>query len=742
MGSQNLDASIQSYSKILSLVLANAALDEILTALVLLIENQKLGAKASVLLLSDDGKRLLNGASPHLPQAYVDAIEGVEIGPCVGSCGTAAFTGERVIVDDIASHPFWEDFKALPLKAGLQACWSEPIKDSFGVVLGTFAMYYTEVKSPTAQDLVLIEQAARLASLAIERNRSNHLQKLTHLIFNHLPMALVISNESGSVLFANKMFNVLSGINVSQQQIQLFDPKIFFSVSSHADLHSLAEQLAHNHIWEGELCHLTQDGSLVHLAISVAPYRDIYGQQNCFAWLMADISEHKKANQLIQYQANNDVLTGLYNRRFLLKKLDEAVRFGPPSQYLQASFSLLQMDIDNFKQINDTLGHENGDALLIALTARLKSILPAKGVLARFSGDEFVLLLPALVDSDQLRELALNIKAVISERFIINKQAVYTSLSIGIAKYPEDANNAEQLLNCANQAMYNAKEKGRNGFQFFDYQMQQQAERTAYLHTQLKTALANQEFELFFQPIVNIKTATIHRAEVLLRWCHSGEYISPEEFIPVAEQSGHIVAIGEWVRREAFKTIDLFHQNQLSIDLSVNVSTSEFWSIELQQRFLHSFDLITQELELEAFPYHLLTLEITESLMMQQHTHIANLLQTLRKRGIKISVDDFGTGYSSLSYLVNFPVDQIKIDKAFVQKLTEGPRHRAIVEAIANLSRSLDLTVTAEGVETQEQLAIITANQIDMVQGYYFYRPMSKKAFLSLIHEQAGYGLL
>jgi EAL domain-containing protein (putative c-di-GMP-specific phosphodiesterase class I) len=172
------------------------------------------------------------------------------------------------------------------------------------------------------------------------------------------------------------------------------------------------------------------------------------------------------------------------------------------------------------------------------------------------------------------------------------------------------------------------------------------------------------------------------------------------------------------------------------------VSTLEFWSDQLQQRFLHSFEQITAELELESLPYPLLTLEITESLMMQQHSNIANLLQTLRGRGIKISVDDFGTGYSSLSYLVNFPVDQIKIDKAFVEKLTAGPRHRAIVEAIVGLSRSLELSVTAEGVETKEQLDIITAYQIEMIQGYYFYRPMPKQAFLSLIHEQAGYGLI
>jgi diguanylate cyclase (GGDEF)-like protein len=738
----NLDASIQSYSKILSLVLANAPLNDILTALVLLIESQKLGAKASVLLLSDDGKRLLSGAAPHLPQAYNDAINGVEIGPCVGSCGTAAFTGERVIVEDIANHEFWTNYKALPLEAGLHACWSEPIKDSLGEVLGTFAMYYTEIKSPTPDDLVLIEQAARLASLAIERNRGNHLQKLTHMIFNHLPMALIISNEAGSVLFANQMFNVLSELDFTDKKNQLFNYQEFFSASSKADLRALEEHLSNNQIWEGELCHQSQDDCLIYLAISVAPYRDIYGPQNCFAWLMADISDHKKANQLIQYQANNDSLTGVANRRFLLKRICDAINNDKEQKNSSLPFSLLQMDIDNFKQINDTLGHESGDLLLVAVAERLLQLLPSKGTLARLSGDEFVFMLLGQVDLTMLGNLALSIKCAFSEKFIINGQVIYTSLSTGIARYPMDSCTTESLLNCVSQAMYSAKENGRNGFQFFNQEMQLLAERTAYIHTHLKSALANNEFEIYFQPIVNTTTAAINRAEVLLRWYHKGEYISPEEFIPIAEQGGLIVAIGEWVRKEAFKTIGLLYQNGLAIDLSVNVSTLEFWSDELQQRFLHSFEQITAELELESLPYHLLTLEITESLMMQQHSNIANLLQTLRSRGIKISVDDFGTGYSSLSYLVNFPVDQIKIDKAFVEKLTVGPRHRAIVEAIVGLSRSLELSVTAEGVETKEQLDIITAYQIEMIQGYYFYRPMPKQAFLSLIHEQAGYGLI
>ena len=235
---------------------------------------------------------------------------------------------------------------------------------------------------------------------------------------------------------------------------------------------------------------------------------------------------------------------------------------------------------------------------------------------------------------------------------------------------------------------------------------------------------------------MNPFTGQIIKAEVLLRWLHDGHFISPEEFIPIAEESGLIVQIGEWVRTQAVVCAIELQQRQLPLPLSINVSTIEFWSNELQQRFLNYFDSIQQQFDLTVFPYELLTLEITESLMMKQQSNINLLLEELRRRGLNISVDDFGTGYSSLSYLVNFPVDQIKIDKSFIKKIAQGERHKAIIEAIVSMSRALDLSVIAEGVETQAELDFIKEQQIDAVQGYYFYKPMPKNDFLTLLAEQ------
>lgn len=726
------DVSLECYSGILSMLLNGAPLGEILHALVLKIEAQRIGTRASVLLLSDDGKRLLFGAAPHLPDNYNQAIHGVEIGPDVGSCGTAAFTGERVIVEDIAKHPFWEKYKAIPLSAGLKSCWSEPIKDSHGKVLGTFAMYYDEVKSPTPQDLTLIAEAARLASLAIERSRSMEFQRLAVKIFDRLPLALVITNASNNVLYANRAFS-----QIVQPQVLVsheFNPALFLSPSEPHEVDMLFQHLAEGKMWQGELIGLRGNGEHFHLDLTVTVFREPHSTQNGFAWLFSDISERKKAAQLIKYQANNDSLTGLANRNALFRQIQELIT----ADSLTPGFSFMLMDLDNFKQVNDTYGHDKGDMLLVQVVEQIKACLNDSIVFSRLGGDEFALLLPGVVTQKELSQLAETINKHVYRRYELSKdKGVYSSVSIGIARFPEDALDLEQLLNCADQAMYISKANGRNRYHFFTEQMQQNAERIANLHTLLKQALDQKAFELYFQPIVNASTGLIVRAEVLLRWQHEGQFIPPDEFIPIAENSGLIVDIGRNVRRSVMETILEMQAHGWPISLAINVSTFEFWSHELQDEFCDSFADIIDDLGRVDFPYQLITLEITESLLMKQHVHLIKVLNELRGRGVKIALDDFGTGYSSLSYLANFPIDQIKIDKSFIDRLEEGERHEALVEAIVRLSHALNLSVTAEGVENESQLRFVVANHIQEIQGYLFHKPMTKEAFFELLAKQA-----
>ncbi|MEH6463728.1 MAG: EAL domain-containing protein [Shewanella psychromarinicola] len=725
------ESSVERYSTILDMVLQGLPLGEILHDLVLLIEAQKIGTRASVLLLSDDGKRLLSGAAPNLPEEYNNAINGIEIGPNIGSCGAAAFTCESVIVEDIEHHPNWQDYKALLLKAGLKACWSEPIKDSNQKVLGTFAMYYDTVKSPSEQDLYLIQEAARLASLAIDRSRGMYIERLSRQIFNSLPIALVITTEDNSVLSVNPIFKSLTSTYYSN--LKLFDVHRFLSHSQHHVVADLFENLNQGQAWQGELKGLKSDNDIIDIALTVTVIRDSFTQQNCFAWLITDISARKNAEKLINFQTNYDQLTGLSNRKYLFNTLQTMIDSNNNVNGCKQEFNLMLMDIDHFKQINDTIGHDNGDLVLKFVAQRLLSVIPENVLIARIAADEFALVLPGKMSTESLISLFNNLTDELKKHFIVGSQDMMLSMSTGLARFPYDADNVEQILNCATQAMYNAKAQGRNCLQFFNQQIQKDAERNAELHLYLKTALSQDEFELYYQPIVNPFSGQIIKAEVLLRWVHDGQFISPDEFIPIAEESGLIVQIGEWVRMQALTTVVALQKRHLAIPLSINVSTIEFWTPDLQQRFLTYFDVIQQKLGLDEFPYSLITLEITESLMMKQQETINQLLTELRHRGMQISVDDFGTGYSSLSYLANFPVDQIKIDKSFIQKISSGPRHKALIEAIVSMSRALDLAIVVEGVETQVELDYIKQQDIEAVQGYYFYKPMPQEAFFDLL---------
>ncbi|ACA86495.1 sensor domain-containing phosphodiesterase [Shewanella woodyi] len=726
----NSSVSVRRYGSILAMLLDASPLKDILDSLVLLIEEEKLGTIGSILLLSDDGQRLLTGAAPNLPDSYNEAIHGIEIGEGVGSCGTAAFRGERVIVEDISSHPYWEPFKALPLAAGLQACWSEPIKNNENRVLGTFAMYYDTEKSPTEMDLVLIREAARLASLAIERSRALQFQRLTANIFNHLPMAMVITNQLGSILDANPTFYQM--LNACPDKYHHFEPEIFFKSSGHK-LNSMLAQLKLKESWQGELLGCRLDGEHFHLDLTVSVFKDPASDERLYSWLFSDISERKKASEIIDFQANYDSLTHLANRNHLFKAMNAEIE----SDRLNPGFGFMLMDLDNFKQVNDTLGHDKGDQLLQAVCKRIQACIKESALLARLGGDEFALLLPDMVKECELQLLANEINEAVSVPYILGgDKQVLTSISIGIARFPEDAMSLEQVLNCADQAMYISKDEGRNCFHFFTEQMQQNAEYTAKMHTSLKLALESNAFELYFQPILCLDTHQIVRAEVLLRWQDEGQFIPTDEFIALAESSGLIVDIGHWVRQEAMSFLIELQNIAPDIGLSINVSMYEFWSHSLQDNLVNSIQHIAKELSCDAFPFEMVTIEITESLLMKQHTHLIDSLNKLREMGIKIAVDDFGTGYSSLSYLSHFPIDQIKIDKSFIQDSGISKKQQALVEAITTLSHALELHVIAEGVETKEELQFVKNAGIEAVQGYYFYRPMTKSSLIELLNKR------
>ena len=425
-----------------------------------------------------------------------------------------------------------------------------------------------------------------------------------------------------------------------------------------------------------------------------------------------DVTEKRSSERQIAFLAHHDALTGLANRVQLREHIDKTVESLRPGE--QAS--VLCLDLDRFKVINDTLGHSVGDALLFAVAGRLRDLVGDQDLVSRTSGDEFAIVQSGAQHStDMAAALALRIVEAMGEPFELGGHHVVVGASVGIAMVPGDGDNADQLLKCADLALYRAKEDGRGAFHFFESEMDVKLQARRSLELDLREAIPAGEFEVFYQPIVNLATNRISGFEALLRWNHPIRgRISPLEFIPVAEQTGLIIAIGEWVIRQACAEAVKWPSN---LRVAVNVSP-------LQLRGTTLVATVISALASYGLPPDRLELEITESVLMHDDDITLASLRQLHGLGVRISMDDFGTGYSSLSYLRSFPFDKIKIDQSFVRDLIDRPDSIAIIRAVAALGKSFGMTTLAEGVETEAQLEQMRAEGCTEAQGFYYSKPV------------------
>ena len=435
--------------------------------------------------------------------------------------------------------------------------------------------------------------------------------------------------------------------------------------------------------------------------------------------------ERKAMAQQISQLADYDVLTGLPNRLLLNDRIDQAIALAKRHGKCVA---ILVLDLDGFKHINDSLGHPIGDRLLKSVAARLALCVRASDTVSRQGGDEFVVLLSEVEDADHVADSAMRMLKAVAKFHSIDLNELYITTSIGVSMYPRDGHNAETLIKNADAAMYQAKENGRQSYQFFKPAMNVRAVERQSIEEHLRRALERNEFSLCYQPKINLKTGAISGAEALLRWTNATRgLVPPAQFIPIAEDCGLILPIGAWVLREACKQAQAWTAAGLpATTMAVNVSALEFGA----ETFLPGVFAILSETGMNP---KLLELELTESVLMKRAWATAAILQSLRERGIKVAVDDFGTGYSSLSYLRNFPVDALKIDQSFVRKIGTIDDDTKIVTAVIAMARSLNLRVVAEGVETLEQLNFLRAHQCDEAQGYYFSRPLLPPQFTALL---------
>lgn len=456
------------------------------------------------------------------------------------------------------------------------------------------------------------------------------------------------------------------------------------------------------------------------------------GKVNAMAEAISrDLTRKEQDKQSILEYAHYDQLTKLPNRRTFQVHLKQAFKETDRSNLPTA---LMFIDIDKFKEVNDVHGHHKGDLLLVEAAKRIKTVLRNSDVLARMGGDEFIVILPQLKDFDGLTQVAQGILDVLRKSFVIDGEQVFITASIGISVYPDDTDDSETLLGYADQAMYQAKEHGRNKFSYFTRSLQESMQRRIHLINELRFALGNNEFELHYQPIISLKDGSICKAEALIRWNHpNNEFVGPDEFIALAEQTGLINDIGDWVFQQATQQIKQWNDDyNLAIEVSINKSPVQFRNYDTNKQWLAELENI------ELAGEHVVV-EITETALMDNGDEIQRQLKEARESGMKIALDDFGTGYSSLSYLTKFDIDYLKIDRSFVQEMTKGSSDFVLCEAIIVMAHKLGLEVIAEGIELEEQGKLLTAMGCEYGQGYFFSKPVNSLEFESLLKARKHY---
>lgn len=474
--------------------------------------------------------------------------------------------------------------------------------------------------------------------------------------------------------------------------------------------------------WQGEVWNRRKDGTEFLEWLTITAMHDEQGEVCNYIGTFSDISEQLAARERISWLSHFDVLTHLPNRALFMDRLGLEIKRAHRSGLTVA---VLLLDIDHFKEINDTLGHDQGDRLLVEAAQRVRSVVRDMDTVARLGGDEFAVIVSDLRDLHPVKTVAQNILDALAAPFALDSGAVYVSASVGIALYSHDASNIETLLKSADQAMYAAKASGRNCYSFFTSELQDQAQNRLWLANELRTALSASQFWLAYQPIVDLNTGTVRKAEALIRWQHPVRgLISPAEFIPVAESTGLIVDIGEWVFRTAAEQVSQLRSTHAAdFQVSVNKSPAQF------HRQTASTETWNEQLADRGLSCQSIVVEITEGLLLEASQRVDDQLRSLREAGVQVSLDDFGTGYSSLAYLQKHDIDYVKIDQSFVQNLVSGSKEMTLCEAIIAMAHKLGIQVIAEGIETTEQMELLQAAGCDYGQGYLFARPMSAEAF-------------
>lgn len=712
-------AFLQGQARILEHVLSKKTLQQTLSAISEEFEKYLNIGYCSICLLDQDTNTLKLTAAPNIPQGYQKIVEKVKVTPNSGSCGTAAYRKELVIVSDIQNSPLWDHYKDIAKQYNFAACWSKPIMSSDNHrVLGTFTIYYSTIRKPESHIIKIMEAFSYMAGIAIENylkdRQLENSQEQYRLITENMSDFISIVHSTGEIEYASPSHEKTFGFIPSSLEE-------FTQLVHQEDLPII--QHAFEQIREGvkktrcEFRIKKSNRNWIYLEMNLKPFKTENIHNGKLLCVCRQITEQKKYENRLKQMAFYDALTGLPNRSFFIEQLKEEILLARENS---ESFAILYLDCDDFKQINDALGHDAGDSFLREFVKRTQESIFVERTFARMGGDEFTILISNIESEDQVAKIAKQILSALEQPWHIDHQEFILSVSMGISIFPRDGLTANSLIKHADYSMYFAKKHGKNQFQFYNPKLHRRNYNQTKLKKDLYLAIERNELYIHYQPIVNMDTGTIEGTEALIRWNHP-QYgvVPPSEFISLAEETGLIIQIGEWVLTKACHQLKKWHESGYNtLKMSVNLSP-----IQIEQyHFAENILKLLHDLELQP---EFISLEITESIFIKETTNTKDTLDLLKSNKIGISFDDFGTGYSSLSYLKDFPVNIIKIDRAFVRDLALSKHDAAIVDTILKICTTLRLGTIAEGVETADHALKLKELGCTLLQGYYFSKPCS-----------------
>ncbi len=647
-----------------------------------------------------------------------------------GPMGTALREGRASIHNDfvlnkevpwypIAVDEHFNSVAAFPLLRG-------------GVVYAAIAVYSEEQNYFSSDRITLMQGLAFDVSYALDnvdrerqRQTANAELVLAARVFQHSKEGILVTDGNNRIISVNQSFSDITGY--AAEEVLGEDPAMLASARQDRDFYqAMWHSIEQTGGWQGELWNRRRDGEVFPEYLTINCVRNEQGEIVNYIGIFSDISERKLAEERIQHLAHYDTLTGLPNRALFSDRLQQALIY---AQRNQTSVALLFMDLDRFKQINDTLGHGIGDQLLQMVAQRLLECIREQDTVSRQGGDEFIAVLPD-TDAAGAEMVAEKILSSIIQPYTIEGHELRISSSIGISLYPNHAQDADALIKYADVAMYQAKENGRNKFLHFDPTMNATAYERLQLENSLRGAIERNELQLYYQPQVDLVDGRLIGCEALVRWKHpTMGLVSPASFIPIAEETGLILPISDWIMEEALRQTRAWRDAGLpELIMSVNLSALQFRQGNLHaqvQGLLKRFEL----------PAHVLDLELTEGVLMQGVERTLTMLHELTMMGVGLSIDDFGTGYSSLSYLKRFPIQKLKIDQSFVRDVISDSNDATMVRTIILMAHSLKLHVIAEGVETEAQADFLRQAGCERAQGYYFGKPMPAEAFVEFMSQ-------